>query len=144
VTEQELKEFLRKSVEEAWEARSEPYLLSFVANDLKKQNQDYRSAIPENERLKSFAERVEQADHMFRVVRHPVQKAKVGLIPYDKEYAFPVQQSASGGGSEIGRSRTKNETTLLAFFEALKDLPDDVLDDIHVPTKAIVLLLRKK
>ncbi len=143
MTEKELKEFLRKSVEAAWEAKAEPYLLSFVANDLKLQGQDYKSALAPEDRLKTFAERVQDTDHLFKVVQHPTQKAKVGLIPYEKEYAFPAP-SSDDRRSVARVARTRNETALLSFLEALKALPDEVLDDIHIPTKALVLLLRQK
>lgn len=142
MTENELKEFLRKSAEESWEATGEPYLLSFVANDLKGQGADYKSALPENERLKSFAERVQEADQIFKVVQHPTQKAKVGLIPFDKTYAFPLEPREERKAAVVGRSRS--EQVVLSFFDILKGLPDDVLDDVHIPAKAIVLLLRKK
>lgn len=142
VTEKELKDFLRKSAEESWDATGEPYLLSSVATDLKKQGVDYRSALPADERLKSFAERVQEADLMFKVVQHPSHKAKVGIIPFDKTFAFPAEPREERKAATAGRSR--NEQVLLSFFDVLQGLPDDVLDDVHIPAKAIVLILRKR
>ena len=143
MTEDQLKEFLRKSAAEAWEATAEPYLLSYVANALKEQGEDYKSALSEDERLKGFAERVERDDQLFKVVQHPSHKAKVGLIPYDESYVFPVVERDSSN-SEMRASRTRNETALLGFLDALKGMPDDLLNDINIPIKVIVALLRKR
>lgn len=143
VTEEQLKEFLRTSAGEAWEATAEPYLLSFVANDLKQQDQDYKSALAAEERLKGFAERVEKEEKLFKVVQHPFQKAKVGIIPFDMNYAFPVRERDSAK-SDVRIARSRNEEALLTFFQTLKSLPDEMLDDVHIPTKVIAFLLRKK
>ena len=143
MTEDQLKDFLRKSAADAWDATREPYLLSYVANELKEQGEDYKSALSDEERLKGFAERVERDDRLFKVVQHPSQKAKVGLIPYEESYVFPVGER-DNSRAEARASRTRNETALLGFFEALKGLPDDLLDDVHISTKVIVALLRKR
>ncbi len=143
LTENDFKEFLRKSVEETWEATEEPYLLSFVADDLKKQGQDYKSALQDGERLKGFVKRVAQTEDVFTIVQHPSQLAKVGLVPHDKTYVFPIE-ARDEGKTGVSPSKSRNEAILVSFFHLLKDLPADILDDVHIPTRAIVELLRKK
>ncbi len=137
-TEKELQEFLGKKAQEHWHESSGPYLLSQVHDDLKDEDSDYKSII-KDEKLKEFAKRT-QAEKLYKLVEHPHQRAKVGIVPYDEEFSFPHDQTDDAQGvhdSERGEA-------LFAFLRALSKLPKEDLDAVVIPTRVLVKLSGRK
>lgn len=142
--EQGLIAHLKQKTQERWDADEQPYLISLIASDLITIGEDYRTILGE-ERLKPFVKRVEEAG-AFRVVEHPSQLAKVGLVPADKEFEFGVEEGLAENTQlreSTNRSNTR-EQAVVGFLKALSRLPDSALDEVVIPTKVLVRLLSKK
>lgn len=120
-----------------------PYLLSFAGSDFSDAGIDYRAAL-QGEKLKAFVERT-QGDGRYRVVKHPRQKAKVGLVPFGSDFEF-----ADDGGEDATRERparalaSDHGSALLAFLDALSGLPPQALDGFTIPARVLVELTRRR
>lgn len=140
-TEAKLIEHLVEQTKNHWEKAEQPYLLSLVATDLRDEGVDY-VAILKDERLKSFIQRV--ADQgAFKFVEHPSQRAKIGLIPNDKEFSFDSDKK-SEEASDKPRLRVHGDQAVTSFLHALSRLPDSLLDEVIIPTKVLVKLLSRR
>lgn len=83
MTKDELIKFLQRRTTEVWGVSEQPYYLARVQPDLRKSGNDYREAAGE-QTLAQFSETVPS----IRVVRHPHQKAKIGLVPASSSFEF--------------------------------------------------------
>lgn len=146
---QSIQVFLHDKVLRTWEQRREPYLLSFVATDLKDIGVDYQSVLL-GEKLKAFVART-QGKTTYRVVQHPTQRAKVGLIPFDAHFDFQSEpkDSLETAGSQADtahdpdeRSRPSRADTIVGFLRLLGQLPANELHSINIPVSALARLLK--
>lgn len=145
ISEAQLIDFLGERAKVHWEKKGEPYLLSLVSPDLKSDRKTFKDAIGGGS-LARWAEGTEQ--DQFKVVRHPVQKAKVGIIPGDKTYDYPVDDlNEIGGGHRLlaevsikGRSR---KPVVVRFLESLSRLDEEDLAKVQIPVSVIVKLLNE-
>ena len=144
VNEAGLVDFLAEQAQRQWDEDEQPYLLSLVATDLKLQQVDYR-AILGDERLKAFIERTVK-DGRYKLVAHPQQKAKVGIIPADKEFAFsPVVSSQTAAEIDVyGERPSSREQVVLGFLRALARLPDSDLEGVVLPAKVLAKLIGRR
>lgn len=141
-TEDTIIHFLTAKAKAAWE-EEQPYLLSFAGPDLTDAQIDYRSIL-DGERLKAFVERT-SGEGRYQLVKHPHQKAKVGLVPHGTEFQFDdVEQEESSVSRDTSRSTQPQGSTLLEFLNALSKLPSDDLDGVVIPTRVLVKLARKR
>ena len=134
-------DFLSQRAQSWWDEHQAPYLLAFVAPELNSKGIDYRAVIGE-ERLKGFVER-HVADGQFRLVAHPLQYAKVGIVPVGVafEYETTVEEANPGNRKE---PREKPDDTLIRFLRALEHLPASELDKIVLPTSVLVRLVGRR
>ena len=142
-TEDELITFLTHQANQAWKAEPpQPYLLSNVTPDLKAQGKSYRGAVGEKG-LAQWALSAEQ--HKFTVVRHPTQKAKVGVIPFGEVYVFPEKRIESNAENQplqtTGARRTK--PIIVRFLESLSRLEQSDLVKIEIPVDIIAKLMKE-
>lgn len=139
-SENEIIDFLKSKADAAWQDE-QPYLLSLAGPDLEKNGIDYR-AILQGERLKAFVERTE-GDERYRLVKHPHQKARIGLVKHDVKFEFEINDNAS-------HTRPSNKihqaqgSVLLDFLNALAKLPLEDINDVAIPTRVLVKLSKKR
>jgi len=133
-----LKRFIRDRAEETWKTRRIPYYLSLVAPELKAKGVDYRKHVGAL-RLSQWASMAEIPDTKF--VAHPHQKAKVGFVPANVEFAFSDGEGAEKVAS-LPIPASKRGHALYQFVESLSKLPDDALDKFQVPAKVLITLAR--
>ena len=143
-TADELKAFLSEKALERWTIERKPYLLSEAAPHFRELGKQFRSLLVNDVTLTRWAET--HGDGLFSVVRHPVQKAKVGIIPAGEVYNFPEPITAQpattapeGASKEALRHR---RLAVLKFFETISSLPDEDLEKIHIPVSVIAKLMK--
>jgi hypothetical protein len=140
-TEAKLIDHLVEETKKHWDKEEQPYLLSLVATDLRDEGVNY-AAILKDERLKSFIKRI--ADQgAFKFVEHPSQRAKIGLIPNDKEFSFSADERGEEA-SDKSLPRAHGDQAVISFLRALSRLPDALLDEVVIPTKVLVKLLSRR
>ncbi|MCC5957701.1 MAG: hypothetical protein JJU07_16495 [Natronohydrobacter sp.] len=146
MTKEELIEFLQRRTTEVWEDSSQPYYLARVQPDLQESGRNYRDATGE-QTLASFSETVPD----IRVVRHPHQKAKIGLVPASSSFEFlEIEgQSSTEATTPLMPSRSRiyrpgSQRVVADFLQLLSTLDDDILKDFHIPSLVLAKMLRSK
>ena len=135
-TEAALGAFLKEKAAENWKNEA-PYLLSSLAPDLRLESVSYREVIGADETLKQFVQRTGET-YGYKIVQHPSQKPKVGIVPADADFEFedtgqkPLQERRSGPPDGV----------LYNFLRALGKLPASEIDKIVIPTSVLVKLAR--
>jgi hypothetical protein len=129
--------FLKEKADAHWKETEQPYLLSFAGPDMKARAIDYRMILGE-EPLKSFVRRTEKSGG-YRLVEHPTQKAKVGIVPADIQFEFPGTLQPP---RVVDRgSFSERERVVIAFLKALSKLPDEELKNVTIPVSVFAKLL---
>lgn len=136
-------EFLKARAEEA-SGDDDVYLLSDAGPDMVADGIDYR-AILAGERLKAFVERT-APDGGYRLVQHPRQRAKLGVVPVGKDFEFKDEPVAEVGTEVVPREvvRSAKGAALFDFLHALSKLPPDEIDGVVIPTRVLVKLALRK
>jgi len=141
-TEDTIIEFLKDKANAAWMSQK-PYFLSSAPPAMVEAQIDYKTIL-NGERLKAFAERT-AGEGRYHVVKHPHQRAKVGVVPSGVEFEFEdtVQEETTTPPRPIHRESAQG-AALLSFLDALSVLPAEDVDGVVIPTRVLVRLARKR
>jgi hypothetical protein len=134
-----LEEFLKSKADQFWREAEQPYLLSNAGPDLKAQNVDYRTLLG-GEKLKMFVKRTGAAAG-YRLVEHPIQKPKVGIVPANVDFSFPSIRTDSPSTEHRSAKVSDRERVVVAFLRALSRLTDDDLEAVSIPVRVLAKLL---
>jgi len=145
--EQEVKTALKKITDAHWDAHKAPILLSQLPVKLEVEAPDYKEALA-GKSLKAFAIAASEGAG-FKLIAHPTQRAKLGLVPSDVNFAFPKEETllqgltSSGSGQEGVRERgSRTQEPVLALLRALRALPPEELEKVVIPVSTLVKLLK--
>lgn len=119
-----------------WGDNNSPILLSALPPILKGKVPDFRTILGE-ESLKSFIKQT-QVIGSYKLVEHPTQRARVGLVPESIDFEFPVMPTSPSGSAT---SKANQEATL-SFLRALSTLPSSELEKVIIPTSVLIKLLK--
>lgn len=122
--------------EDYWRSQNSPILLSALPLMLEKSNPNYRAVLGDRT-LKAFVRETENTES-YKLVEHPIQRARVGVVPAEANYEFP--QGVPSPPTVITAKNSQEVT--LAFFRALATLPEDDLDKVVIPVSVLVKLLK--
>lgn len=134
--------FLSNKTLETWGEGQRPYMLSSIAVDFKAVEGDYKEVIGQ-ERLKVAVSRLSEGSD-FKVIEHPFQRAKIGLVPKDVEFEFQEITQVNGKSSDRGRGIEQRHRAVLNFFKVLGELSPEDLDGVVIPARVLVKLLKDK
>lgn len=138
--------FAAKCAQEAWDTNQQPYLLARLSPDLAKEGVNYKDVLG-NQRLKDF---VRSAPDRIKVVTHPSQKAKIGLIPSDKDFEYdatpaPTETKAPTPSSFSGKgSGSRRRYIVSNFLQLLSELDDADAAQVQIPTHILTKLMRDR
>jgi len=124
--------YLKESVSENWKKTGEPFLLSSIGSTFTKEE------IKQNTGGLSITNWIRNnLDSLdLKIVSHPTQKEKIGLIPRNEKYSYETNEI-----SVIRTNLTDRELTL-SFIELLqKKCTPKELEEINLPLKVLVKLL---
>lgn len=133
MTEQDLIATIAQIMGKAWQEENEPLLISNIPRHLA--GTDFRSVLGE-EGVKSFVSRT-CAQGGYKLVEDPIHKARVGIIPANEDYKFPMDTQPP-----IAEQKGKGETAL-RFLELLSELSEDEQRSVVIPVNVICKLLKK-
>lgn len=135
-TESELKTALRDIAKEHWTKYSHPVLLSNLPPLIDEKIQDYKELL-RGSSLKSYIIKESGAANV-KLVEHPIQKAKVGIVPADTDFQFePIPTDASAA-----RKPKFDPSILLTFLNELSKLPDTEIEKVNIPVSVLVKLIK--
>lgn len=137
----ELIEFLKQKMDEHWRTRQSPYLLSEIPADLESHKGVSYKEILGEQRLKNFTSETSH-EGGYKLVQHPTQSAKLGLVPYDSEFSFtPDNEPLVGVTERLSEDKKTNRSKLkyatITFLEAVSKLPESDQKEIQIPTRII-------
>lgn len=142
----EIRDQVAKKVVEQWAINRTPYLLSSIGIDLKLAGIDYHKLAGPGVTLSKYIASIAQG--RFKVVSHPVIKARVGAIPSTEDYDFPEVEKTTDTptrpAAERARRLTPKKYVVLNFLEALSDLPQEDLEKINLPISVLAKLLSRQ
>ncbi|WP_173913110.1 hypothetical protein [Acinetobacter sp. Marseille-Q1618] len=124
--------YLKESVSESWKKTGEPFLLSSIGSKFTKEE------IKQNTGGLSITNWIRNnLDSLdLKIVSHPTQKEKIGLIPKNQNYSYETNEI-----SVIRTNLTDRELTL-SFIELLqKKCTPKELEEINLPLKVLAKLL---
>jgi len=97
---------------------------------------DFRTALG-SRTLKAFIKETEQFGG-YKLVEHPIQRARVGVVPAGADYKFPSEMDHSS----MTIAKGSHQEATLAFFRALATLPSEDLEKVIIPASVLVKLLK--
>jgi hypothetical protein len=137
-------EYVARRASEVWEEKQQPYLLALLSPDLRANGVEYKAVLGPI-KLKEFLQT--QAADKVKLITHPTQKAKVGVIPNDKEFAYETSASTAGQPGSVTKdtstsSRPQNaRVVVLNFLQLLGTLSSEDLEGVQIPASVLVKLL---
>ena len=135
-----LVEKLNQLARSHWEAEAEPLLLSQVGAALQAASLDYKSILEDSSIRRFVSENCPE----LKVVQHPNQFAKIGIIPVSEEYEFPSDQVPKASLHRHTDSVRRSRRALYEFISALADLPESDTQGVIIPTSVLIQLLEGK
>lgn len=136
--------FAADRAQEAWEKNEYPYLLARLSPDLAREGVNYKGVLGDQK----LADFVRSAPGQVKVVSHPTQKSKIGLIPPERDFEFPMQPglpeprtSASSPPSDRNKS-SRRRYIVSNFLQLLSELDDADAAQVQIPTNILTKLMR--
>jgi len=125
---------LRKIAQENWSSSAHPILLASLPKRLEDiVGSEYRSLLADQS-LKSFI-RATEATGKYRLVQHPTQSAKVGLLPAEAVYEFPDDSGHLAARANLSQRDVEG------FVRVLDSLTADELRHVTLPATLVVRIL---
>lgn len=137
MTTDDLASALRDIAEETWQASRKPMLLSGLPSELgKRLPEDYKLVLGD-ETLKSYI-KASGSNNGYRLVEHPTQKAKLGIVPAGASFEFFTESTIPVASEDLSRQDIEG------FVRVLRSLPTDELRGLSLPAGLVVRLLGTK
>lgn len=111
-----------------WDQYKKPLLLSLIPT---KVGENYMQRLGK-QTLKAFIESTLE-EHKYKLVVHPVRKAKIGLIPFDVEFQY-----------EDSIQKQLSKSDVMGFINVLESLRDEDLRQIQLPAHVVLKLFKVK
>ncbi|WP_155773936.1 hypothetical protein [Rhodovulum sp. MB263] len=143
---------IKEIVQEAWAAEAKPVLLSNLGMELRRNGVDYKS-ITSGKSLSAF---ISERDNEFKVVQHPKETLKLGVIPAGEDFEFKVDAGEEKDGVEVEAEAgpisrhaknahvAESRRALYAFIHQLSKLPASERDGVNIPVNVLIRLMEGK
>lgn len=138
-------DFAAAQAAKEWHTYSRPYLLARLSPELAAQEVDYREVLGE-QKLKDF---VRTAPEKIKVIVHPTQKSKIGLIPPDKDFAYAAEplrtQTQVDSSPRAERAvGSRRRYIISSFLQLVSELEDAEAAQVQIPTHILTKLMRDR
>jgi hypothetical protein len=129
---------------ELWDEKKAPLLLSNISPELKLRGVDYKKVLSEGTTLRQFVATLDD----LRIVVHPIQKAKIGVVPKDSPFTFEVEPTVKPTASTDERPRRIRQPNqrfvVMQFLAALSRLPPEDVKEVNIPVHVLARLMEDK
>lgn len=129
---------LRAATQEYWDINKRPLLLSNLPGLFTEQQVDYRAEL-NGETLKSFVRRTSN-DATYKVITHPVHRAKIGLVPPQVDFTFEVDPEPAKEAASSAIPPVQNDAIVL--LSILSKLDPEDLEKINIPVSVLAKLFK--
>lgn len=139
-------DFATRRAQQTWDEHATAYLLARLSPELREQGIDYKGVIgPQT--LKEF---VSGATDKLRVVLHPDQRSKIGIVPAGVAFEFPLTTSEESPREPVISSpprqspRSSARHTVMAFLDLVGKLDPAEAERVQIPTDILAKLARTR
>lgn len=137
-------DFAAAQAAKEWDEKQRPYLLARLSPDLAAQGIEYKEVLGE-QKLKDF---VRTSDKL-KVVVHPNQRSKIGLIPPDQDYTYPAEAIAAPEAVAVpprpDRSNASRRRYIVSnFLQLVSELDEAEAAQVQIPTHILTKLMRDR
>lgn len=136
----ELATKLSDLVQSHWEENNQPLLLSKIGLWLREHVSNHSQLLGE-ENLRAF---LNLYSKKFKVVQHPQQYAKIGVVPPSESYDFPDSLSVESNEVSATTDLKRSRGAFYSFIRELSRLDQEDIESVKIPTRVIVRLLEGK
>jgi hypothetical protein len=144
-TREGIADFIIKLAQKTWEDTKSPLLLSNIPPQLKIKGVNYKDVLSEGMTLRQF---VSTLDKSLKIVAHPFQKAKIGVVPNDSNFVFEVEptvQPTRLGSERPKKTRLPNQRYIvMQFLTALSRLTEEEQKSVNIPVHILARLMEDK
>jgi hypothetical protein len=138
-------EFAAAQAATEWDAEQRPYLLARLSPDLAARGVNYREILGD-QKLKDF---IRTAAEKIKVVTHPTQKSKIGLIPPDKTFEYtaeagPAEEPTAAARRRERPSASRRHHIVMDFLHLVSELDDTEAALVQIPTNILTKLMRDR
>lgn len=146
-----LSDFLLEKTKGVWEEKKEPYLLSSVGVDLKKEKGKNIKEELNGEKLKSWI--INNKDSILvEVIEHPLIKEKIGIIPKGEVFNYTSESerkinkknNISVKSRLCNKKENENLMKLKDFLNMVSVLSEKDLDKVIIPSSVILKIMGGK
>lgn len=131
---------IQKITKAFWDTHNQPLLLSDLPRKLIEEGIDNYKEIAEGN-MKKFVSSSMSSDN-YKLIVHPHQKAKIGIIPATESYSYDVSFEPRDKKTNY-RDCNISEKSAILFLRSLSKLSDEEIDSIVIPTKVLAKLFSK-
>lgn len=126
---------IKEILSDYWETNKKALLLSNLSPLLIDKIPDYKQTLA-GKSLKDF---IRESSHEFeyKLVEHPAQSAKIGVIPEGVDFSFLNEKSI-----QQEKLETNYEKSIFYFLKELKKLDPEDIDKIQIPLSVLVKLIK--
>ena len=135
--------YIRKRTHEVWEQQSSALFLSNISPELLLRGVNYKEVLPKGTTLKQFVSTLDD----LRIVAHPLQKAKVGVVPKESPFTFKIEPTVgpSASSETPKKSRQLNQRVIVSqFLAALSRLSEEEIKQVTIPVHILARLMEDK
>lgn len=139
-------EFATVRAQQTWDEHKQPYLLARLSPDLMAEGVDYRQILGE-QKLKDF---LASHSEKVKVIVHPQQKAKIGLLPSDVDFEYdPVPEATihsppKRSTPDSGLHGSKRRYIVGSFLQMVSELEEADAKQVEIPAHILAKLMREK
>ena len=105
---------------------------------------DSKKVLSEGTTLRQFVATLDD----LRIVVHPIQKAKIGVVPKDSPFTFEVEPTVKPTASTDERPRRIRQPNqrfvVMQFLAALSRLPPEDVKEVNIPVHVLARLMEDK
>jgi hypothetical protein len=145
LTREGIADFILKLAQRTWEDKRSPLLLSNISPELKLRGVNYKDVLSEGETLRQFVSTLYKS---IRIVAHPFQKAKIGVVPNESNFAFEVEPTVEPkrqGGERPKKTRLPSQRYIvMQFLTALSRLTEEEQKSVNIPVHILARLMEDK
>lgn len=144
-TQEAIIDFAAQRAREVWDDKQQPYLLALLSPELKARDVDYKALLGPL-KLREFLQ--SEGSGKVKLVFHPVQRAKIGIIPHDKEFSYDASVGDTDSAGELARSslgvaRPINARfVVMNFLQLLATLPKEEVEKVVIPASVLATLVK--
>jgi hypothetical protein len=133
--------YIVERAQQTWDETKSPLLLSSISPELKLRGVNYKEVV-QGMTLRQFVGTLEN----LRIVVHPLQKAKIGVVPNDSTFVFEVKPTVRPAttGERSKKVRQPNQRYIvMQFLAALSRLSEDERKSVSIPIHILARLMEE-